>query len=406
MLSLNNKEMHNKYDSYLIVLLASLSLGNIGGPLQMPRILAILFAPMVFTCIRIFRTNYIGYAVFFIGFTLYALCSLLWSPDKIRGIEEVIYYTVHFFLFFELLIFALKARNPVLSVSKGWLYAIAFTLVIAIWEIVTDNHLPISVQGSDLSMNTGEEIIKRQFASVTFGNYNSYVTFLCFSLPFVFYRIISIQKLNVRKLIDILVVLLASIVILFNASRGGLLCLCLMFAIYFITLPKNKNSFLIIVFVLAISVLALYYFGEDILRTIIARSVDGNLFQGSSRFIIWKVALQTFSDTLFLGTGVGGLRPWMTRFANGGINVPHNMLLEILVQFGLIISLVFIIFLIKLLIRAMNEHDSSIQKMLYISFISFPFASIINSTYLLSPWLYAFFASIIIFQDSRQSCRN
>ena len=83
------------------------------------------------------------------------------------------------------------------------------------------------------------------------------------------------------------------------------------------------------------------------LAAIIARSADGGLFEDSSRIYIWNVALKTFVDTLGLGTGLGGLQIWMERFAGGGINIPHNMLLEIFVQWGAIAGLMFVLFLLK-----------------------------------------------------------
>lgn len=294
------KNVYNKYDLYIVILLTSLAFGIWGGALQVVRLLAIFFAPIMLKHVITYKRYVKNLFLFFLFLLLYGVFSLLWSPDKIRGIEELIYYIVHFFVFFEILIFSLYAKFPIRSLSLGWMCAIIITLIVAIWEIMTDNHLPMSVQESELSLNTGVEIIQRRFASVTFGNYNAYVTFLCFALPFVFYGILSEKGLNLKKLTSIIVVLLSVVVILYNASRGGLICLIVMFIISLLTASNNKQKFRLLFFVAIMLGGLLYFIGENMLAAIIARSADGGLFEDSSRIYIWNVALKTFVDTLGL----------------------------------------------------------------------------------------------------------
>lgn len=389
----------NYYDIFIIVLLASLAFGNIGGSLQISRIVAILGAPLLFKHINLVINGLSKYALFFISLISYSIISLLWSPSKIRGIEELIYYIIHFIIFFEVIVFSRCAKTPWQSISYGWLLAVLLTLSVAAWEISTDNHLSMSVQQAGTKFNTGTEVIDRKFASVTFGNYNSYVTFLCLALPFIFYSINKPNNRFIIKIISIVSVIGSFIIVLYNASRGGLLCIVVLALIYLLTLKRKSSSFFVLIFIMAVLFCLLYWNGEDILKAIIARSADGQLFKDSSRFKIWYTAILTFLDTLGLGTGIGGLTIWMDRFARGGINIPHNLFLEVFVQFGWLIGILFCLFVLNMFSKIKYARGRTAKITIVMALVTLPIVAIINSTYLLTPHVFAYFASIIVFTD-------
>lgn len=392
----NNK---NYYDIFIIVLLAALAFGNIGGSLQASRIVAILGAPLLFKHINRVINGFPRCTLFFIFLISYSIVSLLWSPDKARGVEELIYYVIHFIIFFEVIVFSRYANTPLQSISSGWLFAILLTLFVAFWEITTDNHLSLSVQQAGTKLNTGTEVIERKFASVTFGNYNSYVTFICLALPFIFNKIKNANNRLIAKIISIVIVIGSFAIVLYNASRGGLLCILVLVLIYLLTLRSKSSSFFAVIFIMAVLFCLLYWNGEDILKAIMARSVDGQMFKDSSRFIIWHTAVWTFIDTLGLGTGIGGLTIWMDKFARGGINVPHNLFLEVYVQFGWLIGVLFCLFVLNMFAKIRYARDESARITVIMALATLPIVAIINSTYLLAPHLFAYFASIVAFTD-------
>lgn len=379
----------------IVMLLASLAFGNIGGALQVSRLLAILFAPIMINRVTSCKFAKTYLQVIFI-FLSYSALSLLWSFDRSRGVEEMIYYIVHFMFFFEIIVFSRYAVNPANSISKGWMYSVVMTLVVALWEITTDNHLALSRQESGSVMNTGTEILMRNFASVTFGNYNSYVTFLCFALPSVFYRMMQITSFKFKIMVPIVVLLLSVVCILFNASRGGLVAVAVMFGIYFFMSSKNKNSLLSFILVIVAGILILFCFGENMLLAIVARSSEGGLFEDSARMEIWYVALKTLAASLGFGTGIGGLQQGMSHFTNG-ITVPHNIFFEILAQFGILICFIFVCFYFCLLLKMRRVHDLDMKRLLHIALLSFPIIAIINSTYLLNVTLFAYFSTIVVY---------
>ena len=389
------KISYNKYDILVMLLLSFLGFGGIGGALQVTRILAIILLPVLFFkfSIRYYMRNYFNFFLFFIG---YCSFSLLWTPNRAEGIVEIIYFVVHFILFFEIIVFSYRARNPLDSISKGWLMAVCMTLVVALWEIATDNHLPMSVQESGDTMNAGGMTIYRRFASVSFGNYNGYVTFLCFSLPFLFYRVIK----N-RCLFSIVAIILSSVCILFNASRGGLLSISLMFLIYILFLRKQGGKVYVYSLFLLFLVGSFIFiqFGSELFEAITYRAVNNTLYSDAPRFEIWGRVWQGFLSTCGLGSGVGGLQDMMRQLSPSGISIPHNLFLEILGELGVIIFLIFVLFLIGIFKKAYHVKNDATRTLLFLSLIPLPIYSIINSGYIFNTYVFSAFASLVIFSN-------
>lgn len=398
---------YNKYDKYIFLLIASLVTGSIGGSLQVPRLLALLFMPAMLKVRGQCRFYTTKLRQIIIAFIVFAAISLVWTPDFINGVKHVVYFVVHFLLFFEILIFSRMAKDPIKSIVAGWSVFIICCSFISVWELVTDQHLTMSVQESDSTYNMGGGVIlARRFTSATFGNYNSYNTALCFAVPWAFYGLISAKNLR-QRILCISCVLLPLIFILFNASRGALFSLAVYFIIYIIFCPSRKVKFFSVVAFAAVLYYAITEL-SDIFVIISARASNQGMLSDDSRFLIWENALKTYADTFGIGTGAGGLQVAMEKYAKGGINITHNMLLELLVQYGFVFAGIFIVFLLKLFRKSIHLFDKNRRMTLLMVFCAFPLYSIINSGYLQSAPLFAFFASVYIFVnlDVIKICNN
>ncbi len=253
----------NRYDLFLIFLVASLAGGLIGGALSIPRILAIILSPFF---IRLFiekkceRVYFFGF--FFVIWLLYALLSFLWTSNLDEAGKEMLYYPVHFLYFLEILLFSYYALNPLKSIALGWFIGFLCTAFIALWELSTDHHLKFTKQQSDLKMNLGNGIIAaHKFCSVTFGNYNSYVRYLTFAYPFLIY---VYAKNYFNKFFVLACLVMPFIFIGMNASRGGILSiLILLFLSLFFQGKANKKvvvSFAIIITTLSMILLYTDFF--------------------------------------------------------------------------------------------------------------------------------------------------
>lgn len=386
-----------------MLLLASMAFGNIGGALQIARLLTILFIPLLFKRINSCRKGLKVYWQFFIFFIAYCSFSLIWTPDKTEGAIQLIYFIIHFLFFFEILFFSRLASNPTDTISKGWMISVILTLIVAMWEITTGNHLSFIAHNTDGVRNINGNAIQQKFAAVTFYNFNTYVTFLCLALPFIYYKIVDIHKISFAKILSILVILASYFCILCNASRGGLLSICVMFIVYLMRLPNKWLKLLILLVICAIGVWFFIQFADVYLMAISVRSSEGFL-EDSSRMSIWAVALRTFETTMGLGTGIGGTISSMSMFTSG-ITVPHNLFLEVLLEFGVIVFAFFMFFILKLYYYSFKLKDGITKTVLYIALIPLPIYSIIDSRYLLNYWVFAFFASLIVFLNSHRFYR-
>lgn len=393
--------INRKYDFFIIILIASLTFGQIGQAYQVPRVLAIVFLPVLIASFKYVRNYVKPYLLCFVAFWFFCLLSMAWTPDFDTGIKELVYHLVHFLLFLEIIVFSRLSKSPTYAVSMGWMVAVSMTLVVALWEITTGHHLSMAVFKSEEFVKTGTEVVVRRHASVTFGNYNTYVTFLCFAFPFLLYRISRIRGLNIRAAIPVIIALLAAVCICLNASRGGVLTLVGMSGIYVIMNSSNKYT-LPLTIVLVFAAGYILYSNGSILDAINARSSGQGMFKSFERIVIWTAAMKAFVSTYGLGVGIGGMEVAIAQFTTG-VAITHNLFLEILLQYGIIFFSVFMFFLVRLCKKAIMLNNVAIKTTLLMALITMPVYGIINSGYLLSPALFVLLSSLIVFADDERT---
>lgn len=388
----------NKFDIFVVILIIALIGGGSGGAMEPVRLLSILFAPFA---LSLYSTSYdkkINTCFhFFVFWYVYMIISLTWTSDFSKGLNELVYYPIHFMLFLEILLFSKKAKNPIQSISLAWLAAFLLTSVVAVWEITTNHHLSFAVQGEDSVARAGESYLYYRFASVTFGNYNTYNTFICYCIPFIFYSFVIKNKIS--RVLSLSALLLSIYIIFTNASRGAIASLMLMAIIYsgiiFFSVRgmKNKISIIVIIFV---TILFLLYNWLAISEHLLFRMAYEDIGSDNNRMGLWEAAFNVFLNSFGFGAGVGSL---IKSMAEVGHIIPHNAFLELLLQYGLVIFIVIIIFLFKMFHRFQHNKFNTIRAMGYCALISMPFYLIIDSAYLLKPQLWVLFACLYIYSN-------
>lgn len=372
-------------------------MGNIGGAFQASRIIAIILFPLLL--IDIGKTDY-KYAKSFMNvflmFYLYILLSFFWTPDREAAVKQLVYYPVHFMLFLELIVFSKNATCPLKSISRGWLVSVLLCSAVAYWEITTGNHLDIAYQHND-TFNTGTEILQHMSASVTFFNYNSYVTFLCFSFPWIFFILLDKNRSFMEKSISFLALIAIVLTIVINASRGGVLTVVVMLSIYFFFSKKLQwKSIMLILGIIAVG----YYIvnANDVIAVLAARLSNKSMGTEESRYGIWSNVLSTFANTGGFGVGVGGLHAAMRQNTYSRITASHNMFLEILSQYGVVITITIFLFFCNLLKQSFSKERNR-KIVLLMTLLTIPIYTIIDSVYLVSAHLYAHIATIYVFSN-------
>lgn len=391
------KIYHNKYDIYILLLIVSTIFGMIGGSLAAPRLLGLLLVPKLFGIVNRENLKYLSsLKSWCIAFYVFALVSMLWTPDKVEGLKELVYYLVHFLIFFEVIVFSRKALSPLQFITIGFALCVLLTSVVGFWELTTDNHLTYSKLDEAHAFSMGGEIILRKFAAVTFYNLNGYVTYLCFCLPFLLYGFSLEEKL--LKRLSFIALVIAIVLILCNASRGGMFTIVICLAVFFMMSQKNKSLIYSFIVLIGGLLYILYKYGNAILFILSIKLANGGATT-NNRSEIWSNALKVLVEYSGIGCGIGGMNTAMEQFAKGGITVTHNIFLEMLCQYGVVFCLAFVFFLFKQFKTGLKLLDKKRSVLVSIALVSFPMTGIINSGYLLAPHLFIALASIYVFAN-------
>lgn len=391
----NNVNSGNKFDKYLIILIISLGMGDIASPLLLSRILAILFLPSM-----LMHVNKCGYVAttkrIFILLLIYSLFSLVWTYNFSEGCKAIVYNVIHFTIYFEILVFCRFANNPLESISKGWTFVVFFLSVFAVWEILTGHHLSLARE-TDQTINLGGVMTNRILATTTFSNYNSFVTLLCFAMPWLFYRLSIVSKYKVNSLVLVLTLILASLVIFIDGSRGGLFSVIVIIGVYICFSPKGTSTLVTSCLFLGALLFILMRYGEQIFVVLTMKSEGQGLTSDSSRIEIWKACLIALLNSFGLGAGIGGIKGSIESVSTNIINVPHNMVIEVLLEYGVVFGILFIGFILRLLRKGSKLHDKNRRMAVLMAILALPFYGIINSLYLKSPETFVLFATLFVF---------
>ena len=381
----------NKYDYYLIALIASLGAGEFGGALQLPRAIAILLIPALLKAAATTPKHIIKKPrTFAVVILAWSFISLAWTGSFERGLEELVYFIVHMLYFLEIVVFTSKSNKQIRSISTGWCIAVLATAAVAFWEIQTGQHLITSKMQEDKVLSTG---FVRRFASATFYNFNDYEVFLCYSVPFLLVAISTMKKWKETTLF-FLALLCAVVVCIFNASRGATIAILTMTVLGLLGIINKSSTSRKYIFVLvSLFTFILYKYADAIFMNLAAR-LEISTMAESGRTEIWYLALLCLENTMFIGTGIAGVEKGMSVVSNDYL-APHNLFLEILVEFGIFIFTFIAGILLKML-RHTAKGKSPYKRIIIATFIAWPIIAIVSSKYLLCPDLYAFIASFYV----------
>jgi O-antigen ligase len=176
-----------------------------------------------------------------------------------------------------------------------------------------------------------------------------------------------------------------------------------MMAIFFLFNLRVRNEKKVVFFftILSTALLLLFsLYGAFMMEHILFRLEGRDVFEDTNRIGIWTDALELLLSTGGVGIGVGSLGESMREI---GHTVTHNVFFEILVQFGIVITLVISIFVTKIFIRFYHCSEKAIKMLGYCALISFPFFAVIDSTYMLKPQIWVFIASLYVFSSQKIS---
>lgn len=387
---------YNWYDVLIVLIIATVAWGNYEAFRFLYPIRIIGFFGLFVTANNwsLIRSNYKKWSSLLLIWLLFVVLSAIWTPNDETGFAQAIHIATLFGDMGLLMYLSIVAKQPQKSLITGWVMMVLITLPIAFWEITTGQHLA-SGSFSEDAMLAGEQ---RILAAVTFGNPNSYVVVLSFALPFVLGGLLlEGTKRNFRLLLILLSISIAGIVMI-NASRGCVICLLLGVVLFIILQPRRRSSWIqipIILAVIAIIInLALTNSRIDFFGAITYRFENEDLTVG--RMYIYREAFNAAKHTYFLGGGVGSTVYMMMQYAITHIKVTHNCYLEILIEYGLIISVAFWWLFYKSSIRLWKSKNNSAKFIGYYIAISSVFLFSVDDYYTGESAFWIYTASLIV----------
>lgn len=347
--------------------------------------------------------------LFMLIWFLYAYISVIWTPFGRYTMREIWNFSWCIIIFVSIFYAIKLCNNPKKSILNGWCWLILITLCVALWEVITDSHIPQFGDFNAVNQGGVATLSHRIYAAVTYKNLNSYSTLLCMALPILCYGVFNMPQ----KIPFTIAIFGASIMLIINASRASLLALIidLIILIFFYRRLQIKNKKIITLFLIISITVIICVFGAFIVRTAIARFVyygADNIFAESKggRYELWLCGLKACIDSMGFGQGVGS---FYTYYKEAGFHIcyPHNLVIEFVMQYGIWLFIPFGWLLFNSWRTLIRNKDNYTNKMFgWMLLCSFIPTVVIDDTYLIHPyvwlWLCTQFSLANILQEEHE----
>lgn len=392
-------------DLLLRVAIVLLALGGLGGSLQPSRLILLAsVGPFIGILLSQWKEIHGAERVAIITcffLVLAGAVSLLWTPDVAAGASRMAVVVVGMSSL-ALAVTAPKSFSVAREVRDAWSIALAATLPLAVYELVTGNHFAFAFD----ERMVGGDFGALPFASVFFGNFNDYCTFICLSLPMLLGTIESTERGLKRTLwIGAAVVIFA--ILLANLSRTAVAFALWLLIYYTISRRTWRKPVLLGLFVAlaafwvvggAEQLEALYLFGTYKFAGI----VDGDE-SGQERLEILMASMDSLRQTAGLGVGIGGIEVFLRDRYPNLIPNPHNLIAEVMANFGVLPGLVFCFFLLYLFWAALRSRlPADLRSPLVASLPFVPLIGVISSQAIGYTYWWLWFSTVTLVVASGQ----
>lgn len=279
--------------------------------------------------------------LFFIFWFLYGVLELVWTVNVMESIRELYYLALYIIIIFIII-------NKIDSLKKAeifekilWMFT-NIIILIAIYEFITGHHLEVS----RYIIESRFEFTDVSRATSIFYNENDLSFYINLFSPI--YIINTFNKENPVKIriINLIFLLMAGSIIILNDSKFSFIALVLQLLIYIYI--KNKRNFKKNIVYFSIFSLIILIFNMNIIKGFIDgfKQVIYSYGSGNIRINLILNGLHRSISSFFMGAGPSAYRnssPYS--YTTKGISDAHNWWIELLVNYGIIIVIGFIIIL-------------------------------------------------------------
>lgn len=410
--------------AYLTILVASVFLGSNLIAITLPigqisiyRIFSLLVIPTAICFLlkdrqsfkirtNSFATGMVGVYIFW---WIWAFCSVLWALSIGSWIQAMVLLTLGVSSIIGIFLWTKNYLQWRKLIKVVWVM-LTFLSLWGLFEITTNIYFLADLGKLDKYSTFISEPWTR--IPITYlANQNDYATMLLAALP-VNLILMNTTKNNLKKLLTLGCLLLSTLLIFQSGSRMSFLMAIAFYAIYALlgvswdfTRKQVMNTSAIIL----ISVLVLFALVPpfrslitDLIYILPRPVISGDV----GRMNMWRNGLVYLGKTFGLGVGAGNIEAWMELFGplptNNIFNM-HNWWLEILVGYGAIVFIAYVlgyalmIYRLFDLKRAVNKTQQKIMNALITFLLVFIGASITSANNMLIEWHWVFFGLIVAY---------
>lgn len=347
-----------------------------------------------------YRKN--AYSVKFLCFWIFwGLCTILWVQDMSNWVRQLTYVVTGFFgaIF---CVNVLRNKEDVLNAMKAIQWGIVVQIFLGWNEVLWKRYYFILDPVEVMTWSRG--LFGNPVGSQA--NTNDYATLMylgVFISAILIYHCKGIWRWFYGGC------LLSEIVLLImTTSRANYLGLAL--AVTLVLFLLNKRRLLLYVLVITITSSAIVYL-SSILGIDIFDTIESNLTFEEGEDVRVNLILNGFYflfRTFGIGVGPGQIESWMATesiFYHGRILAMHNYWMEIMVSYGIIVFVGFILFYYRIwrdMVREAAQYILVCDKILPMAIAAMMFGWVISavsaSSIIRYDWLWAFWAIVIAYQ--------
>lgn len=385
----------------IFLIIFTLCLGGLGGSFQAPRLLILLATVSlgirkVKNTVSINKTIKFGLYVYFI-WIFYGIISLFWSPDPIIGLSsELLVMSIGMLSLFIIPYITTNNQAGIKLIRNAWVFGLICTIPLAFYEIISMQHFLYS-EGDRILGGLGFDA---PYAGIFFGNYNNYCVYICLCFPMVYWALFDAKKL-LTKILYMFLLASCLYIIIINTNRTSLF----IFLFYAVGILRFKRRTLMyMAFAIAFFIVGYNFLPsstKQVLTILYEYRINVDYSTDSSGAIrrnVLSEGLRFLEESYFFGVGAGGFEYHMLRSPTyNDISNPHNLFLEIVVQYGIFIFFLFCAWLGSIMLKIYKNATmpSNIKRIFYLSILAVPIVGIVNSDALGYTYWWIYFSSIV-----------
>lgn len=332
----------------------ALSLGGLGDSMQLSRLFLILLLPVILVRYgRVEETKVRSHSfpqvVFPILLILMGALSLVWSIDKLNSLGYLLVLSINLLPF---LMLALMSETEIAylrhQLPSAWLLAASVILPFALYELTTGYHSPLGLEqrGTDVFG------LLLPFASGLHGNLNDFSLFLVLCAFGICLMDRSSNSITSKTYSYMVLTLIAGVIVI-NGSRGAIVTLaCLLMARFYRAIFSKVGLLILLVCLVAFSVASVGSRLDEDLTTqyLLSKFTDfsNDMESNEGRYNIALAGIEGIINSIGLGVGAGASNVYLKSVPSVGIPNPHNLFLELGLNFGVPGLTLFIWFLLRI----------------------------------------------------------